>query len=151
MINFKDYIKNLPDYKKCKYNHDEYLEWKNVDFEVECEFYEVGKLSIKPFLNESSKYWGKDTPMNLNEYPYYGCRIYSCKECNSLFFYYVELGYHYPQDRFRLIRKELINDHSLELVKDVVIDLNSSSENFFSKIKKVLNDFKRTKYLFTST
>jgi hypothetical protein len=96
-------------YTKIICDHSNFREWNNGVIELTETLNKVAEINVTPAKNQVElKYWGEDAPIVLELYPYYGCEIFECKKCKSPFFHYTELGGHGPQERYRLIRKELI-------------------------------------------
>lgn len=116
-------LTNKIDGSKC--DHSFFFEWNNGNDDLKNDLINIGKINLKPAFKENGNYWGKNAPIELNKYPYFGCEVYKCKKCNSLFFHYTELGGHGSQKRYRLIRKELIDIESFEPEERTLIDLKS--------------------------
>jgi hypothetical protein len=103
--------------------HKDFLEWANETEELRNKLEKIGQLSIQPSEKQwDSEYWGEDALIHLDRYPYYGCEIHQCTKCNTVFFYYLELGGHGAQKRYRVVRKELINLESIKPLHRIVID-----------------------------
>ncbi|MBD2705450.1 hypothetical protein IC229_32870 [Spirosoma sp. BT702] len=89
--------------------HKDFWEWNNETAELVNKLEKMGQIEIEPSINQYDlQYWGADVPIQIDKYPYYGCEVFKCKTCGTVFFYYLELGGHAPQKRYRVIRKELI-------------------------------------------
>lgn len=89
--------------------HKDFWEWNNETPELVNKLEKIGQIEIELSTNQYDlPYWGKDAPIQLDKYPYYGCEVFKCKVCGLLFFYYLELGGHGVQKRYRVIRKELV-------------------------------------------
>ena len=96
----------------CK-GHKDFWEWNNETAELVTKLEKIGQIEIEPSINQYDlQYWGTDAPIQFDKYPYYGCEVFRCKTCGTLFFYYLELGGHAPQKRYRVIRKELVDIES---------------------------------------
>lgn len=96
--------------------HKDFYEWNNGTEVLRTSLIKIGDISIQPADNQYElQYWGKDAPIQINRYPYYGCEIFQCTKCNTLFFYYLELGGHGAQKRYRVIREELINPDNSDM------------------------------------
>ena len=104
-----DYLQNTETNNQCG-GHPDFREWNNETPELQSKLFKIGQLadSIRPDADQYNfQYWGEDAPISLTKYPYYGCDLLQCSQCNTLFFYYLELGGHGAQKRYRLLRKEL--------------------------------------------
>lgn len=85
-----------------------YLEWTKPDPVFKKLLEKVGEIKDEKYVYEYDEYWGEDAPIDFSKYPYSQMEIYKLKNFNNLYFNYKELGGHMPEDRIRLIRKELI-------------------------------------------
>jgi len=95
--------------------HKDFYEWNNGTEILAINLIKIGQVSTQPSHNQYElQYWGKDAPIQMDKYPYYGCEVFQCTKCNTLFFYYLELGGHGVQKRYRVIREELINPNSFD-------------------------------------
>lgn len=94
----------------CDYNV--YKEWSNVVEGHDLDLAKVGAIE-QEVTEEQTDYWGEEAPIRLNVYPYYRCEIHQCPKSKQLFFFYRELSWHRPQNRYRLIQKELIDIESI--------------------------------------
>ena len=120
--NLLQYLTSLTVLNLCK-NHSEFYEWNNETDDLKCTLKKIGEISIQPSDKQwEVPYWGIDTKIEMDCYPYYGCEIFQCIECNAIFFYYLELGGHGAQKRYRLIRKELIDLESIKPKHKIIID-----------------------------
>lgn len=103
--------------------HTDFLEWNNETEELKTNLAKIGQISVQPGEKQwDSQYWGQDTKIQLDCYPYYGCEIFQCQKCNTFFFYYLELAGHGAQKRYRVVRKELIDLESVKPIHPIVID-----------------------------
>jgi len=94
-----------------KYARD-YLSWKVLTTEFKKELQLIDEIetckSCSSEYNTKENYWSINYPIVLEYYPYNGCKVYKNKDCQSYYFVYVEYGGHAPEERCRLIQKELI-------------------------------------------
>ena len=103
--------------------HTDFLEWHNETEELKTSLTKIGQIAIQPSEKQwDSQYWGQDAKIQLDRYPYYGCEIFQCQKCNTVFFYYLELGGHGAQKRYRVIRKDLIDMETIKPAHPIVID-----------------------------
>jgi hypothetical protein len=110
-LNAQELLKVLSSLKvdACCGEHKDFFQWNNETEELKNCLFKIGQVSVQPSETPfESQYWGEDAPIRLDKYPYYLCNIFQCKKCRALFFYYLELGGHGAQKRYRLVRKELI-------------------------------------------
>jgi hypothetical protein len=90
-------------------DHSSYREWHNGSQGLTLHLQLIGEIAETPVENQFDlPYWGNDAPINFRFYPYYGCEVLRCRNCKELFLHYREIGGHAPQERYRLLRKELI-------------------------------------------
>lgn len=104
-----DYLQKTETNDRCN-GHRDFREWNNETPELKSKLIRIGQLneSVQPAPDQYNfPYWGEDAPIALDKYPYYGCDLLQCTECNTLFFYYLELGGHGAQNRYRVLREEL--------------------------------------------
>lgn len=100
---------SLLDANEACVEHKNFFEWANETTELVKNLEKIGEVQAPPSTNPYDlQYWGVDAPIQLDMYPYYGCDILKCKNCGTVFFYYLELGGHGAQKRYRVIRRELI-------------------------------------------
>jgi len=103
--------------------HNDFLEWNNETEELKANLTKIGQISVQPGEKQwDSQYWGQDAKIQFDCYPYYGCEIFQCKKCNTVFFHYTEIGGHWPQKRYRVVRKSLIDIESIKPTHRIVID-----------------------------
>jgi|GEM_PF-996668 len=103
--------------------HTDFWEWHNETEELKTNLIQIGQISVTPGEKQwDSHYWGQDAKIQFDRYPYYGCAIFQCQKCNTVFFHYVELGGHGPQKRYRVVRKELIDLESIIPTHRIIID-----------------------------
>jgi hypothetical protein len=89
--------------------HKDFWEWAKETPELVAKLELIGQIKIEPVGDHYDlQYWGENAPIQLDKYPYYGCKVLRCKVCGALFFHYEEIGGHGGQKRYRLVRKELI-------------------------------------------
>ena len=103
------YLQNTETNNRCG-GHPDFREWNNETPELKSKLIKIGQVadSIQPDADQYNfPYWGENTPVLLTKYPYYGCDLLQCCACNAVFFYYLELGGHGAQKRYRMLRKEL--------------------------------------------
>ena len=104
-------------------NHSDFYEWNNETEELRKKLKKIGQISIQPSAKQwDAPYWGKETKIFMDCYPYYGCEIFQCTQCNTTFFYYSELGGHGAQERYRVVRKELIDLETIKPKHQIIID-----------------------------
>ena len=104
-------------------NHSEFYEWNNETEELKSKLKKIGQISIQPSDKQwEAPYWGHETKIQMDCYPNYGCEIFQCTECNTTFFYYLELGGHGAQKRYRVVRKELIDLETFKPKHQIIID-----------------------------
>ena len=99
-----NYLKLHPPNWKSK----RYLEWTKPDPGFKKQLEKVGEIKDEKYVYDYDEYWGENAPIDFSKYPYSHVEIYKLKDFNNLYFNYKELGGHMPEDRIRLIRKELI-------------------------------------------
>lgn len=108
----------------CCGGHEDFQEWNNETEVLRNSLIKIGKISTIPSENQSDiKYWGANAPIQMDKYPYYDCEIFQCKECNTVFFFYIELGGHGPQKRYRVVKKELIDVETIKPKHQIIIDI----------------------------
>lgn len=101
-----EHLINLSEDNTCDHSDCfEWREWRQTD-----NFISIGTVSdgSSGEFDSTLQYWGKDAPIVLHKYPYYGCAILKCAKCDRLFLKYRETGGHASEERIRLLRKELI-------------------------------------------
>jgi len=104
-------------------NHSGFYEWNNETDELKIKLKKIGQISIQPSDKQwEAPYWGQDTKIQMDCYPYYGCEVFQCTECNTTFFYYLELGGHGAQKRYRIVRKDLIDLETIKPKNQIIID-----------------------------
>jgi hypothetical protein len=70
--------------------HTDYFEWNNETEELKSHLKKIGQISIHPSEKQwEAQYWGQDTKILMDSYPYYGCGIFQCVKCNTVFFGYL--------------------------------------------------------------
>lgn len=107
----------------CCGGHIDFFEWKNETEELKNNLIKIGQISVSPSDNQNDlQYWGENAAIQIDKYPYYGCEIFQCKKCDTIFFYYLELGGHGPQKRYRVIRRELIDIETIKPKYQIVVD-----------------------------
>lgn len=103
--------------------HTDFWEWHNETEALKTNLTKIGQIAIQPGEKQwEAPYWGQDAKIRFDCYPYYGCDLYQCQKCHTVFFYYVELGGHGPQKRYRVVRKALIDLESLTPTHRIIID-----------------------------
>ncbi|MEO4005043.1 hypothetical protein [Flavobacterium sp. CAU 1735] len=103
--------------------HNDFWEWHNETEELKTNLTKIGQISVQPGEKQwESQYWGQDAKIQFDRYPYYGCEIFQCTKCNTVFFYYLEIGGHGPQKRYRVVRKDLIDIETIKPSHPIVID-----------------------------
>jgi hypothetical protein len=104
-------------------NHLEFYEWNNETDDLIAKLKKIGQISIQPSEKQwEAQYWGQDAKILMDCYPNYGCDIFQCTKCNTTFFYYLELGGHGAQKRYRVVRKELIDLETIRPKHQIIID-----------------------------
>lgn len=103
------YLSILEKKEACS-EHKFFFEWANETTSLVEKIEKIGEIHVPPSTNPYElQYWEVDAPIQLDMYPYYGCDVLKCKSCGTVFFYYLELGGHGAQKRYRVIRRELID------------------------------------------
>lgn len=112
-------------------------------------------LHYVEFSNSENECWTENYKIATNFYPYNSSNVYQCKDCNRLFIIYTENGGHFPQERIREVKKELIIEQpgscvlklSNSELKALATFLNYTVEDFETllnenkKIRRVNTDF----------
>lgn len=110
-----DYIEklnslNLDEVVKIDEEVKEYISWNKLSetFKEKLEF--IGEVDVNnnEQLSDDGNYWYPDTPISLNQYPYFGCKLYKHKFHDSYYFVYEEFGGNIPEERCRLLQQKLI-------------------------------------------
>lgn len=105
------YLEQTETTDQCS-GHPDFLEWNNETPELIEKLVKIGQMDVEPAADQYNlPYWGKDSRIVLDKYPYYGCDLFQCRECNALFFYYLELGGHGAQKRYRMLRSSLFEQY----------------------------------------
>lgn len=176
--NFKKFADSRSDIIKpnCFTNHSEVVQnyyYKDIKHKYsfrdisnsELEDYELlGSLRDKriktlnyiEFNNIEGEYWNPDSKIATNFYPYHNCDVYECKRCKRLFLVYIEYSGHFPQQRIRNVKNNLIAEEpsncSIEIpdekIPRLMKILNLNDDNFQKSIDenkrlaRVKTDFK---------
>jgi len=134
IINQNNLLKELNSLivKNNKCNHHKYFKWENFNIELLPDLVYRGIISQKENNKNNLRitlpdypYYSynidnqEDSPIILSDFPYYSCKIYQCKKCNNLFFNYFEKST--QEDKYRIIKKELIDIESIEPTQDCLI------------------------------
>lgn len=117
------------DTKVCKTCTKElYLSWGNITKEMDQALNVIGaflnsdcyinKNGYTEFHPEGTNYWSESAPIAIAYYPYHESKIRVCNECSAVFLNYTDYSGHAPQNRVRLVRKNLI------VLDDCDFDLN---------------------------
>jgi len=69
---------------------------------------QIERLNYIEFNNKDGEYWSPTSKIATNFYPYHNCEVFRCNECKKLFLVYTETAGHYPEQRIRLVKPELI-------------------------------------------
>jgi hypothetical protein len=97
----------------CKCRHEKYLQWKSIIRDDLAGLIFLGQIvdfNNQMKLSMTVYKWKEkqEEPMALGYYPYGGCNVYQCADCNRLFFYYIEMGGIAGELLLRVIREELL-------------------------------------------
>ena len=90
-----------------------YVAWRELSNNDKEKLIQIGRLipdnqSKETQLEAQENYWSEKYPISPNYYPYEGCKIFSHRDSQNLYFVYTEFGGHAPEIRCRLIQKHLI-------------------------------------------
>ena len=119
--NFKYFVNsNIAKVDDSVCDHAEYKSWKHVTREkLTNEFIKIGDLNDDTFkgcytytqqIDEQYEYWSEDSCIAVNLYPAQSAIVYQCPKCKNIFLQYLEDGGHGTENRFRLVKPELIKD-----------------------------------------
>ncbi|MGX7666697.1 hypothetical protein [Flavobacterium pedocola] len=103
-------------------DHSEYLEWNNGNEHFKSSLIKFGYVKANGNQAENFTYSETNSLIDLDFYPYYRCDIFQCKKCNTLFFHYTESINQKEEEKYRLIRRELINIDGIKPKHRIVID-----------------------------
>lgn len=94
---------------------DKFHEWARISNEEFDSLELIGLFEAnsnrEPLLiadGQGEEYWGKDAPIDLNNYPYSKCELYQFPAEGDYYFVYREMAGHAAERRCRLVRSELI-------------------------------------------
>lgn len=93
--NLLEYLNNL-DSKTLDYQFNVYKTWNSLVEGHQLNLIKVGQIEQES-TEQTDRYWGEDSPIKLNVYPYSSCEIHQCMDSKKLFFYYLELSGHRPE------------------------------------------------------
>jgi hypothetical protein len=75
-----------------------------------------GWLSYQEYHPSGTNYWSEDAPVALHYYPYNGCSVQQCAECERVYLRYAEGAGHHMEQRIRALSHPLlISDEPLAL------------------------------------
>ena len=123
--NLLHYLASIKVEQMC-HNHAEFSDWNEETEELTSQIQLIGKISIQPNGQQRNVLSTEDgTKIQLDSYPYNECEIVQCMVCNTVFFRYAELVAQKLQNRYKVIRKELIDIESLKPKRRIIIDIEN--------------------------
>ena len=102
-------LKELLDVDKDAIN---YISWKALENDVKKDLEYIGSLSIDNHFDSDYRslenYWSPSYPIAIHYYPNFGCKLFKKLGIESYYLVYSDFGGHVPEERGRLLQKELV-------------------------------------------
>lgn len=151
--NFKEYINslNINETQHCSTflcrEAKENRSWISTKPSLYNNFTRIGSLvdnEIKSHLSYLAAYddienfWYKDSIIATGFNPYNNSEVFQCNACGNLFSVYTETSNHFPEERMRWIRKDLIHD---EVSNAYFLLKHSELEHFAKGLGISLDEF----------
>jgi hypothetical protein len=65
-------------------------------------------LTYQEYNPSGTNYWSEDAPVAVHFYPYNGCTVEQCVECERAYLRYTEGGGYYVEQRIRALNNPLL-------------------------------------------